>query len=86
MNDLAVCCEVSFARQGYLLYEGLIPSILLRFTQLAARHESLLRIKSNITDNESAKMPTAKGAVQGHNYIAMVDSAEKRYGRSHGMD
>jgi transposase len=31
-------------------------------------------IKSNITDNESAKMPKAKGVVQGYNGIAMVDS------------
>ena len=31
-------------------------------------------IKSNITDNESAKMLTAKGVVQGYNGIAMVDA------------
>jgi transposase len=31
-------------------------------------------LKSNITDNESAKMLTAKGVVQGYNGIAMVDS------------
>ena len=31
-------------------------------------------LKSNITDNESAKMLTAKGVVQGYNGIAMVDA------------
>jgi transposase len=31
-------------------------------------------IQSNITDNESAKMPTSKGVVQGYNGIAMVDA------------
>jgi transposase len=30
--------------------------------------------QSNITDNESAKMPTSKGVVQGYNGIAMVDA------------
>ena len=28
MNDLAASCEVSFARQGILLYEVLIPLFL----------------------------------------------------------
>jgi transposase len=31
-------------------------------------------IKSNITDNESAKMMTSKGVIQGYNGIAVVDS------------
>jgi transposase len=31
-------------------------------------------IQSNVTDNESAKMPTSKGVVQGYNGIAMVDA------------
>jgi len=31
-------------------------------------------IQSNITDNESAKMPTSKGVVQGYNGLAMVDA------------
>lgn len=30
--------------------------------------------QSNITDNESAKMPTSKGVVQGYNGVAMVDA------------
>jgi hypothetical protein len=30
--------------------------------------------QSNITDNESAKMPTSKGVVQGYNGLAMVDA------------
>jgi transposase len=30
--------------------------------------------QSNVTDNESAKMPTSKGVVQGYNGIAMVDA------------
>ena len=30
-------------------------------------------IKSNITDNESAKMPSSHGVIQGYNGIAMVD-------------
>jgi len=31
-------------------------------------------IQSNVTDNESAKMPSNKGVVQGYNGIAMVDA------------
>ena len=31
-------------------------------------------IKSNITDNESAKMKTSKGVIQGYNGVAMADS------------
>jgi len=31
-------------------------------------------IQSNITDNESAKMKTSKGTIQGYNGLAMVDS------------
>jgi transposase len=31
-------------------------------------------IQSNITDNDSAKMPTSKGVVQGYNGIALVDA------------
>jgi transposase len=31
-------------------------------------------VQSNITDNESAKMPTSKGVIQGYNGIAMVDA------------
>lgn len=31
-------------------------------------------IQSNVTDNESAKMPTSKGVVQGYNGVAMVDA------------
>lgn len=30
-------------------------------------------IKSNITDNESAKMTTSKGMIQGYNGVATVD-------------
>lgn len=30
-------------------------------------------VKSNITDNESAKMKTSKGVIQGYNGVAMVD-------------
>ena len=30
-------------------------------------------VKSNITDNESAKMTTSKGTIQGYNGIAAVD-------------
>ncbi len=30
-------------------------------------------VKSNITDNESAKMPSGQGVVQGYNGIATVD-------------
>lgn len=45
---------------------------------LARTNEKLGRsgkpIQSNITDNESAKMPTSKGVVQGYNGIAMVDA------------
>jgi transposase len=31
-------------------------------------------VKSNLTDNESAKMKTAKGVIQGYNGVAAVDS------------
>ena len=30
-------------------------------------------VKSNITDNESAKMTTGKGTIQGYNGVATVD-------------
>ena len=30
-------------------------------------------VKSNITDNESAKMTTSKGTIQGYNGVASVD-------------
>lgn len=46
-------------------------------------------VKSNITDNESAKMKTSKGVIQGYNGVAMVDSksqiivAAEAYGHSH---
>ena len=30
-------------------------------------------VKSNITDNDSAKMTTSKGTIQGYNGIAAVD-------------
>src|SRR5690606_38540951 len=30
-------------------------------------------VKSNITDNESAKMTTSKGTIQGYNGVATVD-------------
>jgi transposase len=46
-------------------------------------------IKSNITDNESAKMKTSKGVIQGYNGVTMVDStnqiivAAEAYGHSH---
>ena len=46
-------------------------------------------VKSNITDNESAKMKTSKGIIQGYNGVAMVDSknqiivAAEAYGHSH---
>jgi len=45
---------------------------------LAKHDEKLGRsgkpIQSNVTDNESAKMPTSKGVVQGYNGVAMVDA------------
>jgi hypothetical protein len=34
-------------------------------------------IQSNITDNESAKMPTSHGVIQGYNAQALVDSAHQ---------
>ena len=34
-------------------------------------------VKSNITDNESAKMPSAHGVIQGYNGIATVDSSHQ---------
>jgi transposase len=34
---------------------------------------SLKEVKSNITDNESAKMTTSKGTIQGYNGVAAVD-------------
>ena len=46
-------------------------------------------IKSNITDNESAKMTTSKGVIQGYNGVTMVDDkkqiivAAEAYGHSH---
>ncbi len=46
-------------------------------------------VKSNITDNESAKMKTSKGIIQGYNGVAMVDSknqiivAAETYGHNH---
>lgn len=46
-------------------------------------------IKSNITDNESAKMQTSKGVIQGYNGLTVVDSKEQiivaaeAYGHSH---
>ena len=46
-------------------------------------------IKSNITDNESAKMKTSKGVIQGYNGVTMVDAknqiivAAEAYGHSH---
>jgi transposase len=46
-------------------------------------------IKSNITDNESAKMKTSKGVIQGYNGVTMVDDknqiivAAEAYGHSH---
>ena len=46
-------------------------------------------VKSNITDNESAKMKTSKGIIQGYNGVSMVDSksqiivAAEAYGHSH---
>jgi hypothetical protein len=47
-----------------------------QFLATEKRHEGSRgkEIKSNITDNESAKMLTSKGVVQGYNGIAMVDS------------
>jgi transposase len=44
-----------------------------------AKHEEKLgksgkAKQSNITDNESAKMPTSKGVIQGYNGIALVDA------------
>ena len=36
--------------------------------------KSKKEIKSNITDNESAKMTTSKGTIQGYNGVATVDS------------
>jgi len=45
---------------------------------LAGHHDKLGKSgkpkQSNITDNESAKMPTSKGVVQGYNGVAMVDA------------
>ena len=46
-------------------------------------------VKSNITDNESAKMPSAHGVIQGYNGIATVDAAHQivvdaqAYGEGH---
>lgn len=46
-------------------------------------------VKSNITDNESAKMKTSKGIIQGYNGVTMVDDksqiivAAEAYGHSH---
>lgn len=46
-------------------------------------------VKSNITDNESAKMKTSKGVIQGYNGVTMVDDkkqiivAAEAYGHSH---
>ncbi len=46
-------------------------------------------IKSNITDNQSAKMKTSKGVIQGYNGVTMVDDkkqiivAAEAYGNSH---
>ena len=46
-------------------------------------------IKSNITDNESAKMKTSKGVIQGYNGVTMVDDknqiivAAEAFGHSH---
>jgi transposase len=46
-------------------------------TFLAAQEEKIGRsgkpIQSNITDNESAKMPTSKGVVQGYTGVALAD-------------
>jgi transposase len=45
---------------------------------LAKNHDKLGKSgkpkQSNVTDNESAKMPTSKGVIQGYNGIAMVDA------------
>lgn len=43
-------------------------------------------VQSNITDNESAKMPTSKGVVQGYNGLAMVDAKAQVivHGQAHG--
>ena len=46
-------------------------------------------VKSNITDNESAKMKTSKGIIQGYNGVTMVDDksqvivAAEAFGHSH---
>ena len=37
----------------------------------------ITEVKSNITDNESAKMTTSKGTIQGYNGIASVDKKHK---------
>jgi len=34
-------------------------------------------VKSNITDNESGKMTTSKGTIQGYNGVATVDKKTK---------
>lgn len=48
---------------------------------LATHEEKLGRSgkpkQSNITDNESAKMPTSKGVIQGYDAVAMVDGAHQ---------
>ena len=49
-------------------------------------------IKSNITDNESAKMKTSKGVIQGYNGVTTVDGkkqvivAAEAYGQAHESD
>jgi hypothetical protein len=42
--------------------------------------------QSNLTDNESAKMPTGHGVIQGHNGIALVDSKHQvvMHAETHG--
>jgi hypothetical protein len=44
-------------------------------------------VQSNLTDNESAKMKTGHGVVQGYNNIAVVDAKHQViiYGESHGI-
>jgi len=41
--------------------------------QVMGKGQIKKEVKSNITDNESAKMTTSKGTIQGYNGIATVD-------------
>ena len=44
-----------------------------------------IEVKSNITDNESAKMTTSKGTIQGYNGVATVDKKTPDRGGCPGL-